>query len=661
MHAFIRFALSLMALWAGVAVAGGPVRHVPDGSTARLTLLETTDLHAHVLGYDYYRLRADPTVGFERTATLIERARKRYPNTLLFDAGDTIQGTASADYQALVKPVPCNRELAIYRAMDVIGYDAGTLGNHEFNYGLAFLSQVTGTPFRVAGVPVETCAGPHYPLVLANVISLQSGKPLYRPWVILERTLVATTPAGKTIHAPIRIGVIGFTPPPIMQWDKTHLQGKVRVTDVVDAARKYLPELRARHPDLVVAIVHGGPDTAPYTPLMENADWYLAGLEGIDAMLMGHMHKRFPGGERFAHMRQVDDVHGHVRGVPAVMADFFGKDLGLIHLRLHYQNGHWVSDPAAARSELEPICPHKDACVPPDPRIAPLVRKVHTATIAYVDTPIGHTDFRLSTYFADLGNLTALGVVNASQRDYVEHWIAANRPRLKGIPVLSAAAAFRTGYGGPHDYTDVAPGPITIRNAADLYYYPNTLAAVKIDGATLKAWLERSAERFRRIDPAQTAPQALINKKLPGYDFDQIQGPGLEYVIDVSQPRGRRIVRLIWRGKPVRPTQTFIVATNNYRAGGGGHFPGLGGSHVILSAPDGNRAILIAWLKQHPRLTRRDLPARSWHFAPLRTAGPVTVVAPAGRSALARGLGLQVRKLTCRDAGTCTYAVRFVP
>src|SRR5699024_8706095 len=127
-----------------------------------------------------------------------------------------------------------------------IGYDAGTVGNHEFNYGLGFLSQVTGTPMHVKGIKVEHCDGPHYPLVLSNVFSLKTGKPLFKPWIILKRTVTATTPDGNTIKAPIRIAVMGFAPPPIMQWDKRHLEGKVRVTGVVEAAKKYLPAIKAK-------------------------------------------------------------------------------------------------------------------------------------------------------------------------------------------------------------------------------------------------------------------------------------------------------------------------------------------------------------------------------------------------------------------------------
>ncbi|HEY9512789.1 MAG TPA: bifunctional metallophosphatase/5'-nucleotidase, partial [Rhodanobacter sp.] len=142
---------------------------LPDGARANVAILETTDIHSNVLSYDYYQLKPDASLGYERTATLIRRARDEFPNTFLFDSGDTIQGTVLADYQAQVEPLACNQELAIYRAMDALGYDGGTAGNHEFNYGLDFLSQVTGTPMNVDGGHPNRCAGPHFPLVLANV------------------------------------------------------------------------------------------------------------------------------------------------------------------------------------------------------------------------------------------------------------------------------------------------------------------------------------------------------------------------------------------------------------------------------------------------------------------------------------------------------------
>jgi len=644
------------ALLAGCSSLPWAAGRTPDGARANVAILETTDVHANVLSYDYYKLKPDASLGYERTATLIRRARAEFPNTFLFDSGDTIQGSVLADYQALVKPVTCDQELAIYQAMDAMGYDGGTAGNHEFNYGLRFLSQVTGTPMNVDGGHSERCAGPRFPLVLANVYSARDGKPIFKPWTVVTKQIEAYTPDGSKLSVPLKVGIIGFTPPPIMDWDKQNLAGKVTVSGVVEAAQKYLPELEAQHPDLVVAILHGGLNTAPYTPDMENAGWHLAGVPGIDALLLGHSHAEFPG-PRYAGLKEVDAQRGLVRGVPAVMADFFGKDLGVIRLVLDRKDGRWVVDREESRSEVRRICPQKNDCVPADPAIAPLVQQAHAATIAYVNTPIGESTLRLSSHFADEGNMTALAPVNAAQIDYVRNELPRSHPELANVPVLSAAAAFRTGFGGPDDYTDVASGPLTLRNAADLYFYPNTLAAVKTDGAGVKAWLEKSAERFNRIDPAKAGEQALINSRFTGYNFDQIQG-GIRYVIDVSKPVGQRITTLTFQGKPVEPGQPFIVVTNNYRASGGGHFPGLDGSNIVLAAPDGTREILAKWLERRQRISTQDLEPTSWTFAPLKTRGPVVFTDASGKQAVAREAGLgNIRQLKDHGDGTATYAI----
>ena len=665
-----RFALPLLAvaalLLAGCSGMPAQSGKLADGARAKVAILETTDIHSNVLSYDYYQLKPDPTVGFERTATLIQRARKEFPNNLLFDAGDTIQGTVLADYQALVKPVACDQELAVYRAMDVVGYDGGTVGNHEFNYGLGFLSQVTGTPMNVDGGLDRRCAGPHYPLVLANVFSARDGKPIFKPWTIIIKNIQAWTPDGSEITVPLRVGIIGFTPPPILQWDQHNLAGKVTVSGVVEAAKKYLPELEAQHPDLIVAILHGGLDTHPYTSDMENGGWYLAGVPGIDVLLLGHAHTDFPG-PRYAGMKDVDAHLGFVRNVPAVMGGFFGKDLGVIELVLNRKDGRWVVDLDNTHSEVRPICsksgdPDKSGsqhveCVPADPVIAPLVESAHQAAIAYVNTPIGNASVHMSSYFADEGNMTALAPVNAAQIAYVRKELPRTHPELANVPILSAAAAFRTGFAGPDDYTDVPAGPLTLRSAADLYFYPNTLAAVRTDGAGLKAWLEKSAQRFNRIDPHKSGEQALINPHYTGYNFDQIQG-GVHYVIDVSKPDAQRITSLTYKGKPVTPTEPFIIVTNNYRASGGGHFPGLDGSNIVLAAPDGTREILAKWIESKKQIGAGDLQATSWTFAPLHTRGAVVFTGKAGKLDVAKAAGLtNIRVMKDNGDGTAVYGI----
>jgi 2',3'-cyclic-nucleotide 2'-phosphodiesterase/3'-nucleotidase len=447
-----------------------------------------------------------------------------------------------------------------------------------------------------------------------------------------------------------------------MDFDKRNLEGKVTVTGMVEAAQKYVPELRKAGADLVIALVHGGIDTSPYSSKTENGGWHLAGVPGIDAVLLGHSHNIFPNPgdakSRYAHLPEVDDSRGFIRGVPAVMGNYYGKNIGLIDLALIYQDGRWQVDRAATHAEVRSVKNADGSHVDPDAQIAPLVATEHEATIAYVRTPIGQSDFVLSTYFLAAGDTSALQIVTAAERDYVDKYIAANLPQYAGIPVVAAASPFKAGFGGPRDYTDVKAGPLSIANAADLYLYPNTVSAVKVDGAGVKAWLEKSASWFNRIDPAKTEPQQLINTKVPTYTFDVIQD-GLTWMIDVTKPVGQRVVNLRYREQPVSDTQPFIVVTNNYRASGGGNFPGLDGSNLVISAPDTNRDVLIAYIRAARQVTRARFGSeRSWSFAPVRTAGPVVFTSAAGKLDLASAAGIDNITLSHENAdGTAVYAL----
>ncbi len=650
-----------LALWSGLAAA------TPAGTTATLGLLETTDLHANVVSYDYYKLKPEPALGLERTAALIKQARADFPNNLLLDNGDAIQGTALADYQALVAPVTCAQTLAVYKAMNQLGVDGGGIGNHEFNYGLAYLNQVTGSHFQVDGVDpaAPRCAGPAFPLVLANIYSLKTKQPLFEPFRILTRTLQATGPDGKPVEASIRIGIIGFTPPGVLAWDKRALEGKVYAEGVRETAQKFIPQMRAQGADLVVAIAHGGLDGAPYDPEMENSSYYLAQVPGIDAMLTGHTHKVFPDADGTApefSLPGVDKVKGTVHGVPTVMANLWGKHLGVIGLRLRHDGQRWLVDQSQTTVEARGIQNADRSFVAPDPAIAALVAAEHEATIRYVQTPVGHSDFRMTTYFADVGDVSAIELVNQAQTAYVRDYVRASLPQYAALPVLSMASPFKTGAAGVGDYTDVKPGGLALNNAADLYLYPNALYAVKVNGAELKAWLEKAAERYNRIDPASRAPQELVNTAFFGFNTDMLSDRDVSYRIDVTQPAGHRIAGLSYRGKPVAANQQFIVATNNYRASGGGNFPGLDGSKTVLASPDASRDVLIAYIRKAGQLTRAaNGSSRSWRFAPVKVKGPVLFHSAPGVIELAREAGLDhVTLLKTDDGGGKGFAVYAV-
>lgn len=670
------FALTASAtLLAGLAACGGsddddddatpPAVSVPQGATLDVAILGTTDLHANVLGYDYYKLAEDKSYGVDRTATLIANARKQNPNTLLFDNGDTIQGTALSDYQALVAPVQCSGMPAIYKQMKLLAYDAATMGNHEFNYGLPFLSQVTNVDFGLAGITKGTaqtnpggakeCAAPGFPFVSANVVSAATQQPIFKPWTLLTKTFKATDPAGKSIDVSLKVGVIGFAPPPIMQWDKANLEGHVTVAGWKETAARYVPEMRAAGADLIVALAHGGIDmTTPYSPSMENGAGYLSQVAGIDALITGHQHLLFPDTNpksQFAGQPGIDLEKGLINGVPAVQAGQWGNNLGQIKLKLAYDKGWKVQKDATQVQRISTRLTAQSGNTPAtyvesDSATQQLVQAEHTATIAYVKTPIGQSQFDMATYYALTGDVSALQVVNMAQIDYLKDYIARNNPAYGALPILSAAAPFKGGRNGPGDFTFVQQGNIAINNAADLYLYPNTLQVVRVSGDIVRQWLEKTAEQFKRIDPAQVAPQDLVDTSFPTFNFDVLyaEGNALRYQIDLTQPKGSRITGLTYQGVPLDPAAQFLVVTNNYRASGGGDFPGLAGGKgdIVLQAPDASRDVLISYIKKHPVLDLATYGlARSWGFKPLATlAGPVVFSSVPGTLALANAHGV---------------------
>ncbi len=564
------------------------------GAEVKLRLMETTDLHMNLLSYDYYQDKATDQYGLSRAATLIKAARAEAPNSLLFDNGDLLQGNPLGDYVAKVKPLKAGDVHPAYKVMNQLGYDAANLGNHEFNFGLPFLRQAIATA--------------NFPYVNANVF-LDEKKPAgqethaFTPYVMLERQLVD---AGGARHA-IKIGVIGFVPPQIMQWDKAALEGRVIAKDMVEVAKKYVPEMRAKGAHLVIAIPHSGIDRAVIGSMAENGVSGLADIPGIDAILFGHSHAEFPS-KAFAGFPKVNIEKGSINGIPAVMPGRWGDHLGVIDLTLNNDSGAWKV--AAAQASIRPIFDReaKKSIAAEDAMVERTVAAEHAGTLEYVRNKVAFSSAPIYSYFALVEDDPSVQIVSNAQIAYVKRALVGT-PHEK-LPVLSAAAPFKSGgRQGWAYYTDIPAGPLAIKHVADLYIYPNTVKAVLLSGAQVQEWLEMSAGQFNQIVPAGAggaAQQGLVNNAFPSFNFDTIDG--VSYELDLTQPAkyavngslanatANRIKNLSFEGKPIAKDGKFVVATNNYRAFGGGNFPDLKADKVIFDAPDENRQALVEYL-----------------------------------------------------------------
>ncbi|MEW6422282.1 MAG: 2',3'-cyclic-nucleotide 2'-phosphodiesterase, partial [Deinococcota bacterium] len=578
--------------------------------TVDLRILETTDLHTNALGYDYYQDKPTGEFGLEYTATLIKQARDQKRNTLLYDNGDLIQGNPLGDFVARVQPLKPGNMHPMHAAMRVLKYDAGNLGNHEFNYGLPFLQQV------VAAAPM--------PIVSANTYKDDgTGKPgenAFTPYLIQRK--VVYDEGGRPYV--LNVGVIGFLPPQIVQWDKANLDGKIVTTDIVEAARKFVPEMKARGADIIVAVAHSG-ISADYQPGQENVATELTKVPGIDVVLSGHSHQEFPG-PVYKSIPGADITKGTINGKPVVMAGFWGNDLGIVDLKLNYDRKAQKWTVVDGTASIRPIWDKaaKKSLVTPDPRIANAVRQAHEGTLAYVRGKVADLAAPITSYWALVQDDPSVQLVSNAQAAYVKAALS-NTP-YKDLPVLSAAAPFKAGgRGGASYYTDIPAGTLAIKNVADLYVYPNTVQAVLVTGAQLQEWLERSAGQFKQIDPNKTEPQTLVDDSFPTYNFDVIDG--VTYEIDVTQPSrygskgelvnpsAHRVKNLMYQGKPIDPNQQFVVATNNYRASGGGNFPGLNGKNIILQAPDETRQAIIKYFQDQK--TVNPTADGNWKLTPI--------------------------------------------
>ena len=591
----------------------------------RICIMATSDLHAHLHPYDYYTDQPQNDVGLSRVASLITSLRNQESNTLLLDNGDTFQGTPLGDF-GVAERVEKGQTHPMMTAMNSLGYDAMTLGNHDFNFGLPNLERI-----------LEDA---EFPVILGNV-SRADGTALLPAHVLLRKEVMDE--AGHTYI--LKIGILGATPPQIMKWDRTLLEGQLQTTEIVPSVKRSVTALKDEGADLIIALCHSGMGSPEALPDQENAASAVARIEGVDALVAGHTHEVFPNPLRpnpACADPEADHSAGTLSGKPMVQPGYWGGHLGQISLHLEADDqGKWVV--VSGRGEVLPISANDtqaasiEALVPSDPHIIANSTEDHLATLEFMRRKIGASTEPLESYFSLISNSSIVKLVADVQREAASALLQGHP--LSHLPLLSAAAPFKVGgRGGPRFFTDIPRGPLAIKNAADLYVFPNMLQILKVTGEGVKDWLERAASVFFQIDQ-NGSEQRLIDPVFAGYNFDVIDG--LTYEIDVTQPRlysangetrfdgAGRVFNICYQGQPIRADQEFLVVTNTYRGSGGGHFAAAAQADPVLTDPRYLRDILIAHIAKEGVIAPQ--PTTAWHFTPL---GGFSVIFETGPAAL---------------------------
>lgn len=575
---------------AGVALAGAAAAPAAQAAEKKkpgkqpkrysLTVLGTTDLHGHVFNWDYFKDAeyADAkgnAMGLARVSTLVNQIRqeKGRRNTLLLDAGDTIQGTPLTYYFAKVDPITAKGGPVhpMAQAMNAIGYDAAALGNHEFNYGIETLRKFE-----------DQC---RFPLLGANALDAKTLKPAFPPYFI-KKFQVPGAP-------PVKVAVLGLTNPGIAIWDKAYVQGKLTFPGLEEQAAKWVPKLRSMGADVVVVSAHSGSSgTSSYgdrLPYVENSAALVAQqVPGIDAILVGHAHVEIPELK----------VTNTATGKTVVLSEplCYAERLSVFDFELVFEKGRWTVESVAASL--------RDAkTVADDPKITRLLKDEHALVVEYVNQVVGTATATLTTVDARYKDAPIIDLITKVQEDVVKAALAGTS--YASLPVIAQASPFsRT--------SEIPAGEVTIRDLSGLYVYDNTLVAKLLTGAQVRAYLEYSAEYF-----VQTAADAVVDtEKLtnangrPDYNYDYVSG--FSYDIDIAQAAGSRIKNLTYNGAALDDTQQFVLAVNNYRANGGGAFPHVASATEVWAESTEIRTRIAEWVTAKGVLDPADFASVDW-------------------------------------------------
>ena len=501
---------------------------------AHIVILSTTDMHGRIFPIDYYTNKYD-NVGIAKVATLVKEARKNDPDLLLIDSGDTIQGTPLEYFHNKRNNTPPDPMML---AMNALHYDAMTVGNHEYNFGLNVLEKAR----REA----------KFPWLSANTYDKGTPRTHYKPYIVKE-------------VSGVRMGVLGLTTPGIPNWENVPNYAGLEFHETVSEARKWVAVLRnSEKVDLVVIAMHMGIEedlrTGQINPSQvpnENAAIAIARhVPGVDIILLGHTH------------REVSSLV--VNGVLLTQANRWASHVARVDLYLEQVGGRWHVIANSARTI--PVTEKTTL----DPEIAKLGEPYDKETQDWLSRAIGESSEELTARDCRFRDTAIIDLIQRVQLE-------------AGNADVSMAACF-------NPEARIPKGKVTVRNIAGLYEYENTLVTLELTGQQLKEALEHSAQYFREYEQGKSLAE-LIDQRVAGYNFDM--AAGVTYDIDLTKPFGQRIQNLKFKGRPLAPEQKLRVVTNNYRVNGGGNYTMYKGAPVVYRSSEEVRELIIDWVEKH--------------------------------------------------------------
>lgn len=472
-----------------------------------IRILVTSDIHGYVFPTTF-REEKEEHLGLLKLASIIKQKRKEGP-VLLIDNGDFIQGSPFTFYHHKYRNTLQNPMIT---AANYLQYDAITIGNHEFNYGLSVLKDVIKQS--------------KFPWLSANIIG-DNGNLLGKPYIL------------KNISG-IRIAILGVTTHYVPNWEEpTHIEG-LHFLDALKSAKKWVRHIRSQEDvDLLLVCYHGGFERDIQTGELlekdtgENQAYAMCKeLDGVDVMMTGHQHR---------------EIAGKVFGKTVIQPGTKGNCLGEVIVKITKKQEHIVS--LSHHSSLIYVNEEVQA----DEELCSLLQPLHDETEEWLNQPLGIVEGNMYIHDPFAARL--------NEHPYVE-FINRVQLRVSGAEISCTALFHNQPCGFLHH--------ITMRQIIANYIYPNTLKVIELSGKDIKEALEHSATYFAiKNGEIIVNPQFERPKQQP-YNYDMWEG--IEYVMKISNPIGKRVIKLQYNGKPIDLERKFHVVMNGYRAAGGGNF-----------------------------------------------------------------------------------------
>jgi len=491
-----------------------------------IRIIETTDIHGVILPYDFIE-NEKMNVSMASSFSYIRQVRNSKNFTVLLDNGDNLQGQPEVYYYNFIDTISPH---FLAEVMNYMGFDAGTVGNHDIEAGHTVYDRVAKEY--------------NFPLLAANAVDIKTGNPYFKPYQIIKKE-------------GLKIAVFGLVTPAIPNWLPPELYSGIEFKDMVETARKWMPVILNEKPDLVVGLFHSGWDRTEgkserTNNLSENGSAAVAyNVPGFDIIFCGHDHK--VANEKF--VNSIGDtvliLNGGSRSEKLAEAD-----VTIVSRKIKGKRQIKISGQLINTADYKP-----------DPEFIAKFSPQYKVIGEYVNRVIGTSSTTITSRDAYFGPSAFIDMIHSLQLE------------ITGADISFAA---------PLSFdVQINKGPITVGDMFKLYRFENMLYTMSLSGDEIHKYLEFSYsgwlntmkspdDLLLKFRTGKDGKPIITNEKAwlknQSYNFDS--AAGINYTVDVSKPEGERIeIKSFTDGRPFEKNKMYKVAVNSYRGnGGGGHF-----------------------------------------------------------------------------------------